>query len=60
MDFEKGAWDYFNNTGNIDGYLTYVMMKKISKAEIAKDFGTESVKENDTKVIGDCDKGNEN
>ena len=60
MDFEKGAWDYFNNTGKIDGYLTYVMMKKISKAEIAKDFSTESVKENDTEIIGDCDKGNKN
>lgn len=57
LKFEENAWKFFSKTGNIEGYLTYVVLKRLAKQEISKEFGEDWVAENDTKVIGYSDKG---
>lgn len=57
MRFGENAWKYFNNTGNIDGYLTYKLLKRLGETEIAEEFYGENT-EIDTKINGDSYKGN--
>ena len=59
MKLEENAWKYFNNTGNIEGYLTYKILKKLGENEIAEEFYGE-IQEIDTKINGDSYKRNEN
>lgn len=59
MKFESNAWKYFNNTGEIEGYLTYKILKRLGEQEIAEEFYGEKI-EIDTKINGDSYKRNEN
>ena len=59
MKFDENAWKYFNNTGNIDGYLTYKLLKRLGETEISEEFYGEKT-EIDTKINGDSYKRNQN
>ena len=59
MKLENNAWKYFNNTGEIEGYLTYKIFKKLYENELSEEFYGEKIKL-DTKINGDSNKGNEN
>lgn len=59
MKLENNAWKYFNNTGNIEGYLTYRLLKQIGEQEISEEFYGEKI-EIDTKLNGNSCKRDEN
>lgn len=59
MRLENNAWKYFNNTGNIEGYLTYRILKNLAEQEISEEFYGDKI-EIDTKINGDSNKRNEN
>ena len=59
MKPEYNAWKYFNNTGEIEGYLTYKTLKTLYENELSEEFYGEKIKL-DTKINGDSNKRNEN
>ena len=59
MKPEYNAWKYFNNTGEIEGYLTYKTLKTLHENELSEEFYGEKIKL-DTKINGDSYKRNEN
>ena len=59
MKYENNAWKYFNNTGEIEGYLTYKIFKNLYENELSNEFYGEKI-EIDTKLNGDSCKRNEN
>ncbi len=59
MKPENNAWKYFNNTGEIEGYLTYRILKTLHENELSEEFYGEKIKL-DSKINGDSNKGNKN
>ena len=49
MKFHDNAWKYFNNTGEIEGYLTYKIFKNLYENELSEEFYGEKIKL-DTKI----------
>lgn len=59
VKFDNNAWKYFNSTGNIEGYLTYKVLKDLYEEELSEEFYGEKI-EIDTKINGDSYKRNKN